>query len=150
MAIEKPAQLTTNSRMRSNDGSVEEQLAALEAGALDLSAFPHAEHLRLGYEMLGRYSFGDAIARYSRGLKLLVAKAGKPEVYNETTTVAFLALIGERRARGEYATWSEFVTANTDLLDQRCLERWYDPEQLASELARRTFCLPRRRISKHG
>jgi len=149
MAIEKPAALATKSRMRSEEGSVEQQLAALEAGALDLMAFPHAEHLRLGYEMLARYSFGDAVTRYSRGLKLLVAKAGRPEVYNETVTVAFLALIGERRVR-EHASWSEFVSANPDLLDKRCLEHWYSPEQLESELARRTFCLPRRRVSEHG
>ncbi len=131
--------------MRSNEGSVEEQLAALETGELDLAAFPHAEHLRLGYEMLARHSFGEAVARYSRGLKLLVARAGKPEVYNETVTVAFLALIGERRALGEHASWSGFVTANPELLDKRCIERWYDPEQLRSESARRTFCLPRQR-----
>lgn len=143
MAIEKQAPPVTNSGMRSNEGSIEEQLAALEAGALDLSAFPHAEHLRLGYEMLARYSFGEAIARYSRGLKLLVAKAGKPEVYNETMTVAFLALIGERRTRAESARWSDFVKTNPDLLDKRCLERRYNPEQLASESARQTFCLPR-------
>lgn len=150
MAIEKPAVLATNSRMRSDEGSVEQQLAALEAGALDFTAFPHAEHLRLGYEMLARYSFGDAVTRYSRGLKLLVTRAGKPEVYSETVTVAFLALIGERRAVREHASWSDFVSANPDLLDKRCLEQWYLPEQLMSELARRTFCLPRPPSSEPG
>ena len=50
--------------------------------------------------MLGRYPFGEAVTRFSRGLRLLAAKAGRPEIYHETITVAFLALIGERRARG--------------------------------------------------
>ena len=29
-----------------------------------------------------------------------------------------------------------------DLFDKRCLQKWYTAEQLASDLARRTFCLP--------
>ena len=55
------------------------------------------------------------------------------------------ANLGARRVPGEWV-----VVANPDLLDQRCLEQWYSPEQLESELARRTFCLPRRRVSEHG
>ncbi len=128
--------------MRSDEGSVDEQLAALESGALDLCAFPHREHVRLGFEMLARHSFGEAVARYARGLKLLTAKIGKPEVYHETMTVAFLAVIAERRGAGGHAGWSEFIAANPDLLDKRCLERWYERAQLDSELARGTFCLP--------
>jgi len=124
------------------EASVEEELAALETGALDPARFPHPEHVRLGYEMLGRYSFGEALTRFSRGLKLLTAKAGRPEVYHETITVAFLALINERRASERIEDWCEFRTSNLDLLDKHCLQRWYDAEQLGSDLARRTFCLP--------
>src|SRR4051812_35380473 len=119
-----------------------DELRSLETGALDLAKFPHSEHVRLGYEMLGRHSFGDAVARFSRGLKLLAAKAGKPQVYHETITVAFLALINERRAGGASQGWREFETANPDLFDKRCLEKWYGAEQLATDLARQTFCLP--------
>jgi hypothetical protein len=123
--------------------SVEAELRDFEAGALDPARFPHSEHLRLGYEMLSRYPFGEALLRVSRGLKALAAKAGRPEIYHETITVAFLALINERRARTGGQTWSEFRAGNTDLFDKRCLEKWYGAEQLSSELARRTFCLPR-------
>ena len=119
-----------------------EKLHALETGALDLAQFPHSEHVRLGYEMLGRHDFGDAVTRFSRGLKLLAAKAGKPQVYHETITVAFLALINERRARGVTQSWGEFEAANPDLFDKRCLEKWYGAEQLTTDLARQTFCLP--------
>jgi hypothetical protein len=126
--------------------AVAEELRGLETGALDLAKFPHSEHVRLGYEMLGRHSFGDVVARFGRGLKLLAAKAGKPQVYHETITVAFLALINERRARGASRGWREFEDANPDLFDKRCLEKWYGAEQLSSDLARRIFCLP----SKNG
>jgi hypothetical protein len=122
--------------------SIEEELRALEKGALNPAKFPHPEHVRLGYEMLARYPFGEAVSRFSGGLKLLAAKGGRPEVYHETITVAFLAVIGERRARGRHDDWNSFKATNNDLLDKRCLEKWYGVEQLGSELARRTFCLP--------
>ena len=125
--------------MKNAEASSEDELLALETGALDPALFPHAEHVRLGYEMLGRYPFGEAVARFSRGLGLLAAKGGRPEVYHETITVAFLALIGERRARAKQADWCEFKASNSDLLDKRCLERWYEAEQLGSDLARQTF-----------
>jgi hypothetical protein len=119
-----------------------EELRAFEDGALDPEQFPHSEHIRFAYEMLERYPFGETVTRFSRGLKLLAAKAGRPEIYHETITVAFLALLGERKAAGCYADWDEFRANNSDLLDKRCLEKWYGKEQLASDLARRTFCLP--------
>ena len=119
-----------------------EELIALETAALDPSAFPHQEHVRLAYGMLERYPFSEAVARFSRGVKLLAAKAGRPEVYHETITVAFLAVIGERRARARSNSWAGFEAENGDLFDKRCLEQWYDAKQLESDLARRTFCLP--------
>ena len=136
--------------MRNAEISVEEELEALETGALDPALFPHPEHVRLAYEMLGRHSFGDAVTRFSRGLRLLAAKAGRPEVDHETITVAFLALVGERRVRAEDAGWLKFKAQNDDLLDNRCLEQWYDAEQLGTDLARKTFCLPRPRAAIYG
>jgi hypothetical protein len=127
----------------SHSESAREELRAFETGALDPAQFPHSEHLRLGYEMLGRYSFGEAISRFSRGLKLLTAKAGKPQLYHETITVAFLALINERRMRSGAENWREFKANNEDIFDKRCLEKWYGAEQLRSDLARRAFCLPK-------
>ena len=128
--------------MKSAKASVEDELRALETGALDPAMFPHPEHVRLAYEMLERHPFGEAVTRFSRGLRLLAAKAGRPEIYHETITVAFLAVIGERRARVQDAGWNEFKANNSDLLDKRCLDRWYDADYLCSDLARKTFCLP--------
>ena len=131
--------------MKKGESTTADELRALETGALDPSAFPHREHVRLAYGMLERYPFGEAVARFSRGVKLLAAKAGRPEVYHETITVAFLAVIGERRARAKSNKWSEFKANNSDLFDKRCLTNWYGAEQLGSDLARRTFCLPAQR-----
>ena len=134
--------------MRSVEAATAEELIALETGALDPSAFPHPEHVRFACGMLARYPFGEAVARFSRGIKLLAAKAGRPEVYHETITVAFLALINERRAGTKWEDWGEFTASNSDLFDKRCLEKWYDTEELGSDLARRTFCLPRPRVTQ--
>ena len=128
--------------MEGVEASIEDELRALETGALDPARFPHPEHVRLGYEMLGRYPFGEALNRFSQGLRLLAAKGGRPEVYHETITVAFLAVIGERRAGTKCDNWREFQAQNGDLLDKRCLEKWYDAEELRSDIARKTFCLP--------
>lgn len=123
--------------------SVEEEIAALEAGELDPAVFPHREHVRLGFEILSRHRFAEAAARMSRGLTRLAAKGGHPEKYNETITIAFLAVIAERKARGACSNWPEFIAANRELLDKDFLQRWYSREELASDLARSTFLLPR-------
>jgi hypothetical protein len=133
----------TQSVDASHSEAATKEIRRFESGKVDPAQFPHSEHVRIGYEMLGCYPFGEAISRFSRGLKLLAAKAGKSRIYHETITVAFLALINERRANGATQTWSEFKASNADLFDKRCLEKWYGSEQLGSELARRTFCLPR-------
>jgi hypothetical protein len=138
----KSAEAWAGARAVHSEAATTDALLALETGALDPATFPHPEHVRLGYEMLGRYPFGEAVTRFSRGLRLLAAKSGRPEVYHETITVAFLALIGERRARTKHADWCEFKANNGDLLDKRCLERWYEADYLRSDLARKTFCLP--------
>ena len=131
--------------MKSVESASSQELEALEAGTLDPSRFSHQEHVRFAYGMLEQYPFGEAVARFSRGLRLIAAKAGRPEIYHETITVAFLAVIGERRARAESNSWPEFKARNGDLFDKRCLEQWYDVDCLRSDLARRTFCLPARR-----
>jgi hypothetical protein len=44
--------------------------------------------------------------------------------------------------RGECQDFSAFAGAHPDLFDKDILTRWYRPERLASECARRTFLLP--------
>ncbi len=134
----------------SHSEAATEELRAFEIGTLDPAKFPHAEHIRLGYEMLARHPLAEAVMRFSRGLHLLAAKAGRPQLCHETITVAFLALINERRVREGPQQWPEFKRTNADLFDKRCLEKWYSAEQLASDLARKTFCLPQISSSVEG
>ncbi|MDQ6624290.1 MAG: hypothetical protein M3Y86_12515 [Verrucomicrobiota bacterium] len=123
--------------------SVEEELRAFDEGRIEPAAFPHREHVRFAFEILGRASFGEAAMRFRLGLAHIARKAGKPQLYHETITIAFLAVIAERRATTATTDWAEFIERNAELLDKNLLLRWYSKEQLESELARQTFCLPR-------
>ena len=119
-----------------------ELLAALEDCSLPESAFRHATHLRAAYLYLRSGSFPEAIARMSKSLRSYAAAHGKSDLYHETITVAFLALINERIAtRGDGGGWEGFAAANPDLFDKRLLRHYYRPETLETPIARKTFVL---------
>jgi hypothetical protein len=118
------------------------QLARFARGEFDASVFPHREHVRMGFEMLRRHDFVETAYHYSFALRAMTARAGKPEAFHQTITIAFLALIAERMQAGTAADFLAFERANPDLMDRSALARWYRPERLALEAARRTFLLP--------
>ncbi len=118
------------------------ELAHFQAGAFDPAAFPHRDHVRIGFELLRRHVFTDAAHRFATGLRAMATNAGRPEVYHDTITVAFLALIAERNGAEAYPDSAAFEHANPDLLHKHALLQWYDSERLMSPLARRTFVLP--------
>lgn len=123
-----------------------DELAELESfarGELDPDRFPHREHVRMGFEMLRRHNFAEAAYRYSLALRAMAAKAGKPQAFHQTVTIAFLSLIGERM-QSAAADFAAFAQANPDLMDKSVLARWYRPERLTMDAARRTFLLPDR------
>ncbi len=118
------------------------ELERFVSGEADAANFPHREHVRMAFEMLRRHDFAETAWLYSRALRLMTARVGKPEAFNQTTTIAFLSLIAERMERGGAPDFAAFVRAHPEMLDKRALSRWYRPEQLAAEIARRTFVLP--------
>jgi hypothetical protein len=112
-------------------------------GEVDAAQFPHREHVRMAFEMLRRHDFAESVLHYSRALRLMVARAGKPQAFHQTVTVAFLALVAERMAEcGEHADFAALVGRHPELLDKSVLKRWYAPQRLGSEAARRSFILP--------
>lgn len=122
-------------------------LAELERfvrGELDPAQFPHCEHVRMAFEMLRRHDFAETVLHYSRALRAMTARAGKPQAFNQTVTIAFLSLIAERLERGHPADFAAFQRDNAELFEKNALARWYRPERLASDAARRTFLLPDR------
>ena len=102
-------------------------LADFEEGRIDPAQFPHRDHVRVSYELIERHPFPEALLHLARGLRHLAAKAGRPEVYHETITAAFLALIAERRLSGSYADFQDFAERNPDLFCKELLSEFYEP-----------------------
>jgi hypothetical protein len=110
-----------------------------------LAGFHHADHVRMAFLYLSRHQALEALQRFSAALIRFAASNGKPELYNETITWAFVFLIRDRMARaGRPQTWIEFAAGNTDLLTWKdnILKRYYRGETLSSDLAKNTFLFP--------
>lgn len=125
----------------------DEFIASFEECRLASESFHHADHVRMAFLYLCRYPALEALQRFSASLARFASAHGKPELYHETITWAFLLLIRERMARaGGQLTWAEFSASNRDLLTWKdnVLRKYYRDETLSSALARSTFLLPDR------
>ena len=122
-------------------------LRQFEDGTLPGSAFHHREHVRVAWLYLKTETPLTALHRFAEGLQRFAAAQGAAGLYHETITWAYLLLIRERMEReGAGATSEEFVDRNPDLLAWKpsILDRYYRPDTLGSELARRVFVMPDR------
>jgi hypothetical protein len=118
-----------------------------EAGEAPPEGFHHREHVRVAWWYLQRHSLPDTLARFSAALKRFAIARGKPDLYHETITTAYVLLINERlNGSGGEMPWTAFAEQNPDLLQWRpsVLDRYYHAETLASDRARRRFVLPDR------
>jgi hypothetical protein len=123
-------------------------VTAFEACALPNEGVHHRDHVRLAWLYLKELPPEEALARFATGLKRFAHAHGKPGLYHETITWAYLLLIRERMARAEEeGTFEAFAAANPDLLTWKpsVLASYYRAETLGSELARRVFVMPDRR-----
>jgi hypothetical protein len=124
-----------------------EIISEFEQGRAPGGSFHHADHVRVAFAYVSQYAFLEAATKFCAALKRFAAAAGKPGLYHETISIAYLALINERRAHsGGEQTWEEFARENDDLLVWKggVLERYYSRQALFSEPARRVFILPDR------
>jgi len=126
-------------------------VAAFEGCAIRNEEFHHEDHVRMGFLYMSRFPGLEGIRQFTEGLERLATASGKPNLYHETITWAFLLLIRERLARalqrsGRLPSWDEFEAENRDLLKGKddVLREYYREETLKSELARKTFVLPDR------
>src|SRR6478672_3630195 len=80
--------------------------------------FHHRDHIRVVWLYLQSLSVLETLGLFSSGLKRFAAANGKPNLYHETITWAFVFLIHERMQRDQAAlSWPEFVERNADLFD---------------------------------
>lgn len=92
-------------------------LADLEACRLPATEFNHAAHVRLGYLCLREHAYPEALGKVRSLIQNYANSIGRGGLYDETITVAFLALIQEHlKGRGDPGGWEAFREQNPELL----------------------------------
>ena len=120
-----------------------ELICNFERGKLE--QFHHSDHVRMAFEYLCRYPALEALARFSDALRRFAAAQGKPNLYHETITWAYVLIIRQRMAQSANPRdWNEFARNNPDLFvwKKGILSRYYSEELLNSDLARKVFIFP--------
>jgi hypothetical protein len=102
--------------------NTDELTDAFEAGEIDGADFPHESHLRVARTLARRYGHDEALNRLHTGLQGIAGRAGRPEVYHETITRAWLELV----------CTADDLDRHPELLDRRLLGRYYSAAALAS------------------
>lgn len=110
---------------------------------IDAKEFTHLDHIGVAYEILLRFDFLMAVQIYSESLDAIASKAGAPDKFNLTVTLACMSIISERMQPGE--GFETFVNTNQDLLETNFLEKYYSDERLNSMKAKGMFLMPDRR-----
>lgn len=131
--------------MRDDTVDIDGLISAFEGCEITTENFRHPDHVRMAWCYLNRWPVLEAVDRFSAALRRFATFHGKPDLYHETVTWAYLFLIHERMGRMEPDRgWEEFAAANADLLRWRdgVLRSYYSEACLESELARRLFVLP--------
>ena len=115
---------------------------AFEMGNLLPADFDHRAHLRAAFCLARRRPFLEACIAMRDGVRDIARRAGRPELYHETITVAFMSIVAQRVADQPGLAWDEFLTAHPDLSERALLARWYGRETLESTQARAQFVMP--------
>ena len=120
---------------------------AFESGVEPPGGFHHAQHVRVAWFYLRQHPLAEALGRFQTALRAFAHARGKPTLYHETITTAYVLLIAERLHDAAIdEDWHAFAARNPDLLAWKpsILERYYRNETLWSDRARRTFVMPDR------
>jgi hypothetical protein len=119
---------------------------AFEMGNIAPADFDHRAHLRAAFCLVRRRPFLEACAAMRDGVQGIARRAGRPGLYHETITVAFMSIVAQRVASQPGILWDAFFAAHPDLRDRALLGRWYAREMLESAHARAQFVLPDARL----
>jgi hypothetical protein len=120
---------------------------AFEMGNLAPADFDHRAHLRAAFCLLRRRPFLEACIAMRDGVQGIALRAGRPALYHETITIAFMSIVAQRLAIEPGVGWDDFFVAHPGLSDRALLGHWYRRETLELPLARVQFVLPDARTS---
>jgi hypothetical protein len=115
---------------------------AFEMGNIAAADFDHSAHLRAAFCLVSRRPFLEACIAMRDGVQGIAARAGRPGLYHETITVAFMSIVSQRVASRPDVAWDEFLSTQPDLMQRALLGRWYGRETLESAQARARFVMP--------
>jgi hypothetical protein len=118
----------------------DEFLSAFETCDLPLAGFRHGDHLRLAWLHLHRASLAEAEVQVRNGIRRFAEGHGVPQIYHDTITRAWVRLL----ATHDEQTFPEFLSKHECRLTMELLYRFWTPELLASEPARRGWVPPDR------
>lgn len=122
-------------------------MRAFESGVVPEGGFHHTQHVRVVWNYLREQPLAAALERFQSRLRAFAEAQGKPTLYHETITIAYVLLIAERLhdAPAEEG-WDAFAARNPDLLGWKpsILDRYYRNETLWSDRARASFVMPDR------
>ena len=113
---------------------------------LPASLFSHRQHVRMAWLFVTRHGMPEAISAFSAALRAFAEAKNAHNLFHETITWAYLLLIHERQQHCQATDWGTFAAGNEDLLTWKpsILDRYYTPEALWSDRARKTFVMPDR------
>jgi CDP-diacylglycerol--glycerol-3-phosphate 3-phosphatidyltransferase len=118
----------------------EEFLRAFHRCELPASCFRHGDHLRLAWLQVHRAPLADALESVRSGIKRFAAHHGASHIYHETVTSAWVRLIATHRE----TEFRQFMSENQHRLNGALLHRFWTPEALNSEAARKGWLAPDR------
>jgi hypothetical protein len=113
-------------------------LAAFHACALPLASFRHGDHLRLAWIHLHQTSPDHALELVREGIQRYAKHHGVSHIFHETITAAWVRLL----ATHHEATFAQFIEANDYRLNKALLHRFWSPDALASDAAKRGWLPP--------
>src|SRR5579872_682618 len=117
---------------------------------LPFDQWTHRAHVKVAYLHLLKYSYNEALARISAGIKKYNAHNNVPESetsgYNQTTTTAFLHLIAAIMRAYKHThpvkNADEFCDVHTQLMSRNVLRFFYSPRQRMHPDAKTMFVEP--------
>jgi hypothetical protein len=117
-------------------------LAALNSAELSPSQFRHADHLRLAWLYLHQKPLAEAEELVRSTIRKFAERHRVSHLYNETVTIGWVRLIATHRE----PTFTDFLRENESRLNLQLLHRFWTPELLASDRAKREWVAPDRRV----
>src|SRR4051812_15827454 len=124
-------------------GSDDELIAGFEAASL--SAFPHADHVRLTILYLARHGRAETERRLFEGLRRFATAKGVPEKFHVTMTLGWIDLVEDaRRKHLDVLDAAMLMHRCPELLNRDALLRFYSADVLMSDAARERWVPPDR------